>query len=284
MTRTPSSAVRTDPGRIRKAKDIRSRTLMLKLDPVGKPYSRLDVVLALANTALFKENFENRECLGPLSRNAESYVTLNDDESKLKLINEVIKGRDTCEQNAVRRIVQLAANMATGNQNVKKGTYASAAGASHGRNGRHGRRIDDEEASRKGLFPIIKPKRSDLIKQVTTALERTRSNIRVERQQQKKATPSNKDYLDEAITYGSVKVFTIRETDNQSRDYHTTPPQGRLVRSSNDRRNNVSNSNQQPPPGKPQLPGPKQRGRQLKSNKEFNRKTFNAKSQPGRKE
>ena len=91
MTRTPSSAVRTDPDRVPKAKDIRSRTLMLKLDPAGKPYSRLDVVLALANTALFKENFENLECLGPLSRNAEWYVTLKDDESKLKLINEVIK-------------------------------------------------------------------------------------------------------------------------------------------------------------------------------------------------
>ena len=38
----------------------------------------------------------------------------------------VAKGRDTFKQNAVRRIVQLAANMVTGNQNVKKGTYASA--------------------------------------------------------------------------------------------------------------------------------------------------------------
>ncbi|KAK2152595.1 hypothetical protein LSH36_323g01022 [Paralvinella palmiformis] len=128
-TRITSSAVRMDPDRIRKAKDIRSRTLMLKLDPAGKPYSRLDVVLALANTAVFKDNFENLECLGTLSRNAEWYVTLKDDESKLKLINEVIKGRDTCEQNAVRRIVQLAANMVTENQNVKRGTYVSAAGS-----------------------------------------------------------------------------------------------------------------------------------------------------------
>ena len=89
--RTTSSAASMDPERIRKAKDIRSRTLMLKLDPAGKPYSRLDVVLALATTALFKDNFDCLECLGPLSRNAEWYITLSNEESKLKIINEVIK-------------------------------------------------------------------------------------------------------------------------------------------------------------------------------------------------
>ncbi|KAK2138609.1 hypothetical protein LSH36_2712g00001 [Paralvinella palmiformis] len=89
--RTTSSAASMDPERIRKAKDIRSRTLMLKQDPAGKPYSRLDVVLALASTALFKDNFDCLECLGPLSRNAEWYITLSNEESKLKLINEVIK-------------------------------------------------------------------------------------------------------------------------------------------------------------------------------------------------
>jgi hypothetical protein len=88
--RTTSSAASMDPERIRKAKDIRSRTLMLKLDPAGKPYSKLDVVLALATTALFKDNFDCLECLGPLSRNAEWYITLSNEESKLELINEVI--------------------------------------------------------------------------------------------------------------------------------------------------------------------------------------------------
>ena len=89
--RTTSSAACMDPERIRKAKDILSWTLMLKLDPAGKPYRRLDVVLALASTALFKDNFDCLECLWPPSRNAEWYVTLSNEESKLKLINEEIK-------------------------------------------------------------------------------------------------------------------------------------------------------------------------------------------------
>ncbi|KAK2143247.1 hypothetical protein LSH36_860g00029 [Paralvinella palmiformis] len=86
--RTTSSAACMDPERIRNTKDIRSSILMLKLDPAGKPYIRLDVVLALASTALFKNNFDCLECLGHLSRNAEWHITLSNEESKLKLINE----------------------------------------------------------------------------------------------------------------------------------------------------------------------------------------------------
>jgi len=86
-----SSSTANEPERLRRCKDIRSRTLILRLDPEGKPYSRLDIAHGLVELPLFKENFEQIECLGPLNRNCEWYITLRSESSKLRLLTEIIK-------------------------------------------------------------------------------------------------------------------------------------------------------------------------------------------------
>ncbi len=55
---------------VRRARDIRSRTVVLRLDPAGKPYSRLDVAHGLMQASVFKDSFKEIEGLGSLSRNA----------------------------------------------------------------------------------------------------------------------------------------------------------------------------------------------------------------------
>ncbi|KAK2168165.1 hypothetical protein LSH36_20g15017 [Paralvinella palmiformis] len=68
---------------ISRANDIRERTLKIHFDTKGKPYNRFDVGLALTQLVPAAE----LEHLGPLSRNAEWYVTLRSDESKQKMLN-----------------------------------------------------------------------------------------------------------------------------------------------------------------------------------------------------
>lgn len=55
---------------MRRARDIRFRTVVLRLDPAGKPYSRLDVAHGLMQASVFKDSFKEIEGLGSLSRNA----------------------------------------------------------------------------------------------------------------------------------------------------------------------------------------------------------------------
>ncbi|KAK2147107.1 hypothetical protein LSH36_569g00016 [Paralvinella palmiformis] len=68
---------------ISRANDIRERTLKIHFDTKGKSYNRFDVGLALTQLVPAAE----LEHLGPLSRNAEWYVTLRSDESKQKMLN-----------------------------------------------------------------------------------------------------------------------------------------------------------------------------------------------------
>ena len=75
---------------VRRARDIRSRTVVLRLDPAGKPYSRLDVAHGLMQTGVFKDSFKEVEGLGPLSRNAEWYLTVSSHETKEKLLAETV--------------------------------------------------------------------------------------------------------------------------------------------------------------------------------------------------
>ena len=75
---------------VRRARDIRSRTVVLRLDPAGKPYSRLDVAYGLMETTVFKDSFKEIEGLGPLSRNAEWYLTVSSHETKEKLLAETV--------------------------------------------------------------------------------------------------------------------------------------------------------------------------------------------------
>ena len=88
--RTTSKAARWTDEEIKTSKDIRNRTLKLALDTAGKPYSRLDVARGLAETVTFRDSFESITCLGPLSRNAEWYITLNSEVVKQQLLKETV--------------------------------------------------------------------------------------------------------------------------------------------------------------------------------------------------
>ncbi|KAK2139025.1 hypothetical protein LSH36_2112g00001 [Paralvinella palmiformis] len=68
---------------ISRPNDIRERTLKIHFDTKGKPYNRFDVGLALTQLVPAAK----LEHLGPLSRNAEWYVTLRSDEGKQKMLN-----------------------------------------------------------------------------------------------------------------------------------------------------------------------------------------------------
>jgi hypothetical protein len=70
--------------RVEKAKDVRSRTIVLNLDPKGKPFNRYEVAQALLATQTVKA--DQIVCLGPLSRNAEWYITLSKLEFKQALL------------------------------------------------------------------------------------------------------------------------------------------------------------------------------------------------------
>ena len=84
------SSTPTEAERIRRSRDIRNRTVVLRLDPTGKPYSRYDVALGLSETETFSNGFGEIECIGPLSRNAEWYITVASMETKLKLLSETV--------------------------------------------------------------------------------------------------------------------------------------------------------------------------------------------------
>jgi hypothetical protein len=68
------------------ARDIRSRTVVLTMDTRGKPYNRYDVAEALLDTGCFNGPDEII-CLGPLSRNAEWYITLSTERLKKVILN-----------------------------------------------------------------------------------------------------------------------------------------------------------------------------------------------------
>ena len=72
--------------RVLKARDIRSRTVILNMDTRGKPYNRFDVAEALLESNVFSSPDEIC-CLGPLSRNAEWYITLRTEDLKRSLLN-----------------------------------------------------------------------------------------------------------------------------------------------------------------------------------------------------
>lgn len=68
---------------IQYADDIRSRTVVLKMDVNGKPYDRLQMAEALENIIDLKDV----QCFGPLNRNAEWYLTLHSEDTKQTLLS-----------------------------------------------------------------------------------------------------------------------------------------------------------------------------------------------------
>ncbi len=85
-----TSSTARDAERIRRARDIRARTVVLRLDPAGKPYSRLDVAHGLAATGTFSSDFRDLEAIGPLNRNAEWFITVSSLETKMRLLAETV--------------------------------------------------------------------------------------------------------------------------------------------------------------------------------------------------
>ncbi|KAK2166460.1 hypothetical protein LSH36_39g16040 [Paralvinella palmiformis] len=255
--RTTSSAACMDPERIRKAKDILSWTLMLKLDPAGKPYRRLDVVLALASTALFKDNFDCLECLWPPSRNAEWYVTLSNEESNLKLINEEIKVNGKYGHFLPAGSSEYRARIHWLPRWIDNGTPWRALQAYKGvetpitsswaeeiTDKELGQWVTSSEAERrrrrqekrdpgKGLLlplPIYAETvshRSQEFKKTTTGRRRhlraKSNNTREITKRRKPASNACKDYLDGAIICGSAVVFTVRTSDRNQYSSPETP-------------------------------------------------------------
>ena len=70
--------------------DIRNSTVVLRLNPAGKPYSRCDAALGLSETETFSDSFREIACIGPLCRNAEWYITIATMETKLILLSETV--------------------------------------------------------------------------------------------------------------------------------------------------------------------------------------------------
>ena len=85
-----TSSAAHESERVRRARDIRSRTVVLRLDSAGKPYSRLDVAHGLAATRTFGSDFRDLEAIGPLNHNAEWCLTVSSLETKMRLLAETV--------------------------------------------------------------------------------------------------------------------------------------------------------------------------------------------------
>lgn len=68
--------------RVKRAEDIRQRTVIITMDSKGKPYNRFDMATALVKVISLSEV----STFGPLTRNCEWYLTVATNETKIKLL------------------------------------------------------------------------------------------------------------------------------------------------------------------------------------------------------